>query len=185
VRCSYFEMLLPGYVDGTLAPAASARLEAHVRDCPACSSLLTELRVVDGLLVAPATPAPAANFTFKVMADVRALPPPVVRPARHVAMIAAYVAFGWAAIASYLIWGGAGARAALAWLRASAGGAGTSLAVLTSASSHLFGTRTLDVTAAAGVLLGVDVTGVVLIVALYALLRARRVTATIPVEETR
>jgi anti-sigma factor RsiW len=98
VRCSSCEIVLDRYVEGTLPPRQMAAVSSHLKACDPCSSLLRELRVVDALM---ATTAPAElppNFTFAVMAEVRATP--LVSPRRIPpwALLAAYLAAAWIAI---------------------------------------------------------------------------------------
>ncbi|HMD02068.1 MAG TPA: zf-HC2 domain-containing protein, partial [Candidatus Baltobacteraceae bacterium] len=76
MRCSSFEPLLDDFVDGTLDSKNRNHVATHLEGCESCSALLRELRVIDALLLTPRLLEPAQNFTFKAMADVRAIPQP-------------------------------------------------------------------------------------------------------------
>jgi hypothetical protein len=132
------------------------------------------LRVIDGLLLAPRQLEPAPNFTFKVMAEARCLPAPRAHRSQHFAVLGTYVVFAWVAIGAFLAFGGAAARAMLATIGGGFARAAAAFAALAGTTGHLFGSQTYDVTAAMGVLIAVDLVFAALVVALYALLRARR-----------
>jgi anti-sigma factor RsiW len=177
MRCSSFEPLLDAYVDGELSPRRRARVAAHVETCHECAALLAELRVIDGLLLSPRELEPAPNFTFKVMAEARCLPAPHAHRTQHLAVLGTYVVFAWVAIGAFLAFGGASARSMLAAIGAGFTHATSSVTALAATTGHLFGRQTYDVTAAMGVLLAADLVVAALVVALYAVLRARRATA--------
>ncbi|MBD5635845.1 MAG: sigma-70 family RNA polymerase sigma factor, partial [Candidatus Eremiobacteraeota bacterium] len=103
MRCSSCEKRLDAYVDGSLSPRERTQVAAHVAACPACASLLEEFRVIDALLVTPRTLEPAANFTFKVMAEVRCLPRPHAHRSPALAVLGTYVVFAWVTIGAFLI----------------------------------------------------------------------------------
>lgn len=172
--CSSSDPALDEFLDGTLSPVRRARLVAHLTTCDACADLLAELRVVDALLLSPRQLEPAPNFSFKVMADVRSMPAPHVARSRPLAVLATYVVFAWAAIGSYLTFGGASARAAIAFLGHAAARFAGEGAALASASGRLFGQRWVDVTAAMGALLALDLVCVAAFVAAFAFMRSRR-----------
>ena len=174
MRCSFFEASLDAYVEGTLPAAARARLESHAAGCPACAALLAEYRVIDALLLTPRILEPAPNFTFKVMAEVRALPAPREHRTSTLAILGTYVAFGWVVIGAFLLLGGGHARAMLATIGEVLGRFGYVIQSLAHITSRTFGHETFDVTAAMGGLLGVDVMIVAAVVALYAFRRYRR-----------
>jgi len=46
--CQDIELFLQDYLDGSLLPSQREVLEEHVRSCPSCSLLLTDLRRLDG-----------------------------------------------------------------------------------------------------------------------------------------
>jgi hypothetical protein len=135
------------------------------------------LRVIDGLLLSPRQLEPAPNFTFKVMAEARCLPAPHVHRSQHLAVLGTYVVFAWVAIGAFLAFGGASARSMLAAIGTDFTHASSSVTALAATTGHLFGRQTYDVTAAMGVLLAADLVVAALVVALYAVLRARRAGA--------
>lgn len=177
LRCSYSEARLAAYVDGELTAIERARVSQHVAQCAHCAALLEEFRVIDALLLTPRRIAPAPNFTFKVMAEIRAFPAPRVRHASSLSVLGTYVVFAWATIGAFLIWGGASARAMLAWMAAGLAHNANAFGNLAAVTGHLFGRQTPDVTAAMGAVLGADVLVAGAIVALYALRRSRRSAA--------
>lgn len=134
MRCSSFEALLAGFADGSLPARQATRVAAHLRECSDCRDLLTELKVVDGMLATtPASELPL-NFTFAVMAEVRYLRvPPPRRRAPLWAAIAAYVLAAWclAGLAFYY-YGSPNAKAPiLQWLHGTSAtwlGAGNAVA---------------------------------------------------------
>jgi anti-sigma factor RsiW len=166
--------LLDEFVDGTLSNSAHARVEAHVATCADCASLLEELRVVDALLVSPRILEPAPNFTFAVMADVRTMHAPHPHHRISFAALGAYIVFAWIAIGGFFFFGGHTARLALASL----GGVGSASlhgsAILVRAVGHVFGARTLDITAAMGALLGFDLLAAAAVFVAFGYVRSRR-----------
>jgi anti-sigma factor RsiW len=178
MHCSSCEPFLDAYVDGTLSPARAAKVATHVDACSRCASLLAELRVIDGLLLAPRQIDLAANFTFKVMAETRSMPAPRAHHtdhlAHHLSVLGAYVVFAWLAIAGFLLFGGRAARAMIAMI----GDYGTHLshafAHLEVITGHVFGRQSFDVTAAMGGVIALDLTCAAIVVALYSLVRNRR-----------
>ena len=177
MRCSSFSLALDEYVDGTLTPVQNARIEAHVAACPDCAALLAELRVIDALLIAPRTLDPAPNFTFKVMAEVRCLPPPHRHHHVPLAAIGTYIVFGWIAIGAFFFFGGQTARAAFASVGAAIAANVRGFGSLSTAVGHVFGPHTLGVTAAMGLLLGCDLLAAALVVTVFGYGRARKLAA--------
>ncbi|MBV8600044.1 MAG: zf-HC2 domain-containing protein [Candidatus Eremiobacteraeota bacterium] len=114
MRCAASERLFERLLDGTLAANERNRLDRHLASCERCVSVLEELRVIDALLLAPRRLEPAPNFTFKVMAEVRATAAP--RNARNPWpwAIGIYLAISWAAIAAWFAFGRPDAFALLA-----------------------------------------------------------------------
>lgn len=174
MRCSSCEPDLSAYVDCELGPVARARVARHLESCSSCTSIVAELRSIDALLLAPRQIELAPNFSFVVMSEVRALPTPHAHASRPFAVLATYVVFAWSAIGAFLVFGGAAARAMLATLSAIAGRFALSAGALASATGHLFGRHTFDVTAAMGGLLAIDLVVAATFVCLYALVRGRR-----------
>lgn len=99
MQCSSCKTLLDQYLEGTLSTREILRVSRHLLDCGECSTLLDELRAVDGLLATIGTPAPALNFTFAVMAEVRSMPVPATRRMNVGALFAGYTIVAWAIIA--------------------------------------------------------------------------------------
>ena len=174
MRCSSFSSRLDEYVDGTLGHADHARVETHLSTCADCSSLLEELRVIDALLLAPRDVEPAPNFTFAVMAEVRTMHAPHPHHRVSFAAIGAYIVFAWIAIGGFLLFGGHAARAALASLGTAGAASAHGSGVLARAVGDVFGARTIDITAAMGALLGVDLLAFAVVLFAYGYLRARR-----------
>ncbi|MDQ2908392.1 MAG: zf-HC2 domain-containing protein [Candidatus Eremiobacteraeota bacterium] len=184
MHCSYSEKRLDAYVEGSLAPRERARVAAHLPGCANCTSLLEELRVIDALLLSPRQLELAANFTFKVMAEVRPLAQPHVHRTAALPVLATYIVFAWASIGAFLWWGGPAAAAMLGMLGASAQHAGRTFGILAVSVGQLFGSQTADVTRTMGAILGGDVALAGVIVGLYLLRRSRR-AATASISESR
>jgi hypothetical protein len=165
-------MLAP-YVDGALPGAACAQLVAHLDGCRACSGLLEEVRVVDALLVTARPLEPPPNFTFRVMAEVRALPSPRLRRASALGVVATYLAFAWLLIGAFFLFGGANAKAALALVAGGVGHYARAFDGLSGATAHLFGGATFGVTAAMSAILFLDVIVAALAVAVVCAVRGR------------
>ncbi|MGH7709242.1 MAG: zf-HC2 domain-containing protein [Vulcanimicrobiaceae bacterium] len=156
MHCSSCERRFAAHVDGTLAPAERIRVAAHLDGCRPCRSLYEQLAAVEAALVHPRPFEPAPNFTFKTMAEVRAIPAPAVRREPLVAVAGAYLAFAWTIIALAFMLGGANARAMLAFLDLSAARMHAAFGGLAHASAHLFGGATSSVTTAVAIILFVD-----------------------------
>jgi anti-sigma factor RsiW len=45
MTCGDLEILLPDYLEGTLADEQARSLEAHLADCPACAELARDARL--------------------------------------------------------------------------------------------------------------------------------------------
>ncbi|GAC1310244.1 MAG: hypothetical protein NVSMB21_17850 [Vulcanimicrobiaceae bacterium] len=174
MRCSSCEPQLSAYVDGELGPVARARVARHLATCDGCATTVDELRSIDALMRSPRSVGLAPNFSFVVMADVRALPAPQRHRGRPFAVLATYVVFAWSAIGAYLVFGGGNARAALAAVATTSGRLSAVAAALARATAGLFGHHTFDVTAAMGGLLALDLVAASALVAAYALRRTRR-----------
>ncbi len=95
MNCRSAERAFEGFLDGTLAPRERTALLAHVDACDPCRGTLEELRVVDALLLEPREIRLAENFTFAMMAEVRAQPRPERPRSRAGAFAVAYLAAAW------------------------------------------------------------------------------------------
>lgn len=74
---------LSAHVDGALAPAAAAALDAHLGGCPACRAKLGELRSVASLVAALPAPRPRRSLVPRLA------PPPLwLAPARALSVMA-------------------------------------------------------------------------------------------------
>jgi anti-sigma factor RsiW len=98
VTCSWCEERFERFVDGACTDAERVRLLAHIDTCNACSGLLEELRVVDGLLLEPRAIELPADFTHATMADVHALPLPRTSRRPLLAWLASFIAGAWCLI---------------------------------------------------------------------------------------
>ncbi|HVA29069.1 MAG TPA: zf-HC2 domain-containing protein [Candidatus Baltobacteraceae bacterium] len=103
MRCSSSEILFDRYVEGTLPPATMQAVAAHLRTCDVCSALLTELRVVDGLLATTTATELPPNFTFAVMAEVRNAPARAPRKTPLWGALAFYLTAAWIALSTFVI----------------------------------------------------------------------------------
>lgn len=115
MRCDRCELQFEPLLEGTLAPRERAELEAHVASCAPCRSILEELRVVDALLLTPRVLEPPPNFTFKTMAEIRAMPVPKRARAVWPWLFSLYMIVSWSAIGAWFAFGRPDARAALAF----------------------------------------------------------------------
>ena len=100
MTCSWCEERFERFVDGACTEPERVQLLAHVDGCNACSGLLEELRVVDGLLLGPRTIELPDDFTHATMADVHALPLPQVQSPRRplLAWLVSFIAGAWCLI---------------------------------------------------------------------------------------
>lgn len=64
-RCALIQRWLPEYPDGELSPFRRRRLEAHLRDCPACRKELAEIREVEQAYRKHPLPEPGPDFWEK------------------------------------------------------------------------------------------------------------------------
>lgn len=104
MRCSSCENLLDRYVEATLPPAQMQAVSAHLVTCLECGELHERLRVVDGLLETQRDLELPVNFTFAVMAEVRALPAPQAARKPVMLFLFAYLVGAWlAAAAAYAL----------------------------------------------------------------------------------
>lgn len=136
MRCSRCEHLLDQFADGSLGARETRLVGDHLRACTSCSALLREVRVVDALLETAPQPALAENFTFALMAEVRALPSPRSREHPVWSFLVLYVAAAWVAAVLGLFFSGVPPQRALAALAAGLANAGTIAAGLSTAGAH-------------------------------------------------
>jgi anti-sigma factor RsiW len=177
MRCSSSEALLDAYVEGTLDPRRRTLVTTHLATCDGCTSLLEEFRVIDALLLKPRTLEPAANFTFKLMAEVRDMPRPHVHRVPTIAVLGTYVVFAWAILGAFFLFARGEALAAVASVGAWFASANAAFTTLAQATGHVFGRHSVDVTAAMGSVLAADAVAAAALFALYNIIRSRRVAA--------
>ena len=117
MRCSKSEHLFDGLLDGTLTPMQRRFVESHLERCARCSNVLEELRVIDALLLTPRVLEPTPNFTFKVMAEIRAMPAPAIAAPRLPLWMSVvmYLAASWLGIGAWFALGRPDAPALLAF----------------------------------------------------------------------
>ena len=172
MRCSWCEPLLDRFVEGTLTPREMMRVTTHLRTCAHCDALLTELRVVDGLLATTAPVELAPNFTFAVMAETHTLPVRAGRKLSVWAVMSFYVVGVWIALCGiYAAFGGVLAHLGVAG-RAVAVAGEQSLAALSAVAQSVSPVTPLVLGGAVGVLL-LDTLLVIGAIALYRGARAR------------
>lgn len=185
MRCSFCKPLLDRYSEATLCAQQMRQVSAHLQLCGECAAVLEELKVVDGLLTTLSPPqAPAANFTFAILAEVRSMPVPVTPRTNLVALAGAYVLVAWAIIAAWLQLAGiglAGALSALAGFAASTAGVAHSV---TADLTGIFGSGTPQVTAFVLTVLGLDVAIGLGIALIYFVVRPRLAARLASVRET-
>lgn len=95
MTCSSSENLFEAYLDDTLLPAQRARLLGHLNGCGRCKGVFDELRVVDALLASPRAVELPENFTFAILAEVRAIPSPLGARAPVLAYLISYLVAAW------------------------------------------------------------------------------------------
>ena len=174
MRCSSCKPLLDRYAEGSLPMHRLARISAHLSGCGECCAVLEELKVVDGLLATmSAPPVPPLNFTFAVMAEVRALPVPAVPRSNVIALAGAYTLVAWAMIALWLQLSGIGVAGALTLLAQFAAQTAGSAHALTAAVSGVFGSGTPQVTAFVLTVLALDAAVGIGIAIVYFVVRPR------------
>lgn len=98
MRCSSCEMLLDRYVEATLPARQMAAVSAHLKTCDACAELVNELRVVDALMATTQSVDLPVNFTFAVMAEVRAMPVAAERRLSVWSLLIFYLVAAWIAL---------------------------------------------------------------------------------------
>jgi anti-sigma factor RsiW len=173
VRCSSFEALLDEYVEGTLTGRKRAELVRHLDGCEPCAALLAELRVIDALLLTPRRIEPAPNFTFAVMAEIRAMPLPAMPRAPTWEVLIAYLVFAWIAIGVWLSQDGPIARTTLALAQTFLAGVFGTLGAVADAVSHTFGGQGALVFAFVTAVLILDLAIGLVIAVLFTVVRPR------------
>ncbi len=176
MRCSSFEPLLDDFVDGTLPLEKHARVAAHVESCASCAALLTELRVIDALLLQPRRLEPAPNFAFAVMAEVRGLPLPHASRVPPLAILGAYLAFAWSAIGLFFILGKSSANAALGFVTSWLTGAAANFGAIAESTSRMLSPQSFQLSAAMAAILGFDIVAVLLALVAFNSMRPRLAT---------
>jgi len=173
VRCSSCEPLLDRYVEGSLTPRQMADVNAHVKACAPCTTLLEELRVVDGLLYTTRVPDLPPNFTFAVMAETNAMPVPKAPPTRVWSFLALYLTAAWAMAIVWISTSGVQLRD-VATAAAAQGNAVVGAVSTLTASGHAFAQSPLLVTLGL-VVLALDVALAGAAVIFFTFLRRREV----------
>ena len=178
MHCRFSERHLDAYVEGTLGPRQRALVSAHLASCARCAALVDEFRSIDALLLSPRKLEPAENFTFKVMAEARAIAGPRrshVPPAR---VIVSYLIFAWCSNGVFFRFGDGAARGAWSALRESLAQSGENLNALSRVTAHVLGPNTLRITTAMSALILLDV-ALLIAVAVLAYAFRRRATASV------
>lgn len=170
MRCSSCEHVLDAYLEHELAPRAAARVRHHLRTCSACSALLHELRVVDGLLETTRTAELPPNFSFAAMAEVRNMPAPHRRRGVVWIALAMYVVCAWIA-ASVAIGAARGGRWSDVVTGALAAVTGGNAWHAIAGALHGFSSFTPVVIPAVAVILAVDVALVAVLFFFYRAVR--------------
>jgi predicted anti-sigma-YlaC factor YlaD len=157
MSCSLAEALFELFLDGELAAVQSERLIAHVDRCPTCRGVLEELRVVDALLLGPRRIDLAPNFSFAVMAEARALPPPAPYRAPIRAYLVSYLAAAWMLAGAAALFAPQTMRAVGAATLGLMRGAADAVSALVAVAGRSFGHDGSVLTAVLGALLTFDV----------------------------
>lgn len=169
MHCSSCELLLDRYLQGTLPSSEMVAISQHLECCTSCSKLFDELRAIDGLLATARRVELPPNFTFAVMAGVRALPAPHTR-VRHQLWkpIAVYLGLAWIAIAVIALLAAGGSLHGFAYQAAVAFGHASAALI---GAAHAVGPAAPVVVSSVGVLLSLDF---VLIAAVFIFYRIYR-----------
>lgn len=184
MRCSSCKQLLDRYAEGTLGTQRMLFVSQHLTACGECAAVLEELKVVDALLTTlHAPPAPAPNFTFAVMAEVRSMPLPSVPRTNVLAAIAAYVAVAWAIIVLWLNLAGIGISGGLALATTALTNAAAAVHAISAGATGVFGNGTPAVTAFVIAVLGLDVAVGIGVALVYYVIRPRLVARLASVPE--
>ncbi len=103
MSCKWCEARLASLVDGELTPRDRSLVTAHVARCATCAALLSELRVIDGLLLTSREVRLAPNFTVATMAELHELPPPAATRPPIAALVVCYVVGCWLLVGAALL----------------------------------------------------------------------------------
>ena len=171
--CLSSSPLLDRYIDGDLSAAEREAVEAHVDSCRECETVLTELRVVDALLLNASPAEVAPNFTFAVMAEIRSLARPIRRRTPLPQVLASYLGFAWATIAAWFAFAPASAHASMTFLRDLFVASGSAAVAISSVVADTFGHRILGLTASVYMVLTLDVFAACTAAAVYCVVRPR------------
>jgi len=165
MRCSLSETLLDRYVEGTLPSVQMAAVGAHLAACPACTALLSELRVVDALLATTQPAELAPNFTFALMAEVRTMAVPAPKSAAPWPILAFYLVVTWILACAALLVG------RFSWVREALAPAGSAISNAAAAIAGILHGLSPAAPVAAGVGVAILVLDVVLAIGVMALYR--------------
>ncbi|MBV9269462.1 MAG: zf-HC2 domain-containing protein [Candidatus Eremiobacteraeota bacterium] len=181
MRCSFCELLLDRYVEGTLSRREMAAVTKHLATCNDCRALLEELKVVDGLLFTTRRPDLPPNFTFKVMSEARSVPAPRVPRRQFWSFLALYLASAWVLFVLWLATTGTNARAVGEALLVSAGRVNDTFAAVFSSAHAIGNSSTLF--AFGSVALALDVAIATAAVFFFINVRSRLAARPAPVSE--
>ena len=173
MRCSSCSSLLDRYLEGSLSTPELLQITAHLGTCDACTGILEELKVVDGLLATIRTPEPAANFTFAVMAEIRTMPQPAASRISIAALLGSYVVVAWVIIAIWLRLAGITAQTAFGNLSSALSQLGSSLHVVTTGAMNSFGHGAPLVTTFVLGVLALDFAVAAGVIIIYSIVRPR------------
>ncbi len=67
MTCAEFEILLCGYVDGTLRPEEKTALEEHLSGCAACTQLADDVTGVTAFFERVPQPEPPAELMTRIL----------------------------------------------------------------------------------------------------------------------
>lgn len=103
MRCSSYEPMLDDYLEGTLRLRETRDIAGHLRECPGCTQLLGELRVVDALLTTARAPGVAGDITAAVVSATASTRPHPPRRLRLGVALLLYLLAAWALAAAALL----------------------------------------------------------------------------------
>jgi anti-sigma factor RsiW len=173
MRCSSCEPVLDRYIEGTLTPRQMIDISAHLRTCASCRELLQELKVVDGLLATTRVPDLAHNFTFAVMAEVRAMPAPRARAHPIWSFLVLYPAAAWVAVVLAMLLTGTSAGAVIGGISSGLARIGVVSGAVSQTFSHGLGHSTPTLAAFGAGVLVIDLALACAFALLYFVIRPR------------